>query len=43
VPGIASVAPIRGPRSVAAVICQQTRSASGEPLVGPSGPSIVSA
>jgi hypothetical protein len=41
-PGIASVASIRGPRSVAALTCQHTRSPSGEPLVGPSGPSIVS-
>jgi hypothetical protein len=39
-PGIASVASIRGPRSVAALTCQHTRSPSGDPLVGPSGPSI---
>jgi hypothetical protein len=43
VPGIASVASMREPRNVAVVICQQTRSPSGERLVGPSGPSIVSA
>jgi hypothetical protein len=38
--GIASVASMRGPLSLAAVTCQHTRSANGPPTVGPSGPSI---
>jgi hypothetical protein len=43
VSGIANVASTRGPRNVAVVTCQHRRLPSGEPLVGPSGPSIVSA
>jgi len=34
---------MRGPRNDAPVTCQQRRSPRGDPIVGPSGPSIVSA
>src|SRR5580693_10510590 len=41
VPGIARLAEIRGPASVASAIFQHNR--AGDPVVGPSGPSIRSA
>jgi|HubBroStandDraft_6_1064221.scaffolds.fasta_scaffold02528_6 hypothetical protein len=41
IPGIARLAVIRGPASVASGTCQHSR--GGEPVVGPSGPSIRSA